>query len=107
MKLNQLIQMVVACLLLGTVSLAEPSLSAKDCFPDDGKTPAMLKACSQEDVRQYFREANAGVASDQNVVGTFYLYGIHVKQSYEEAFRWFRKAADQGDAQAQYNLGHC
>ena len=26
---------------------------------------------------------------------------------YDEAVRWFRKAADQGDAQAQYAIGKC
>jgi len=28
-----------------------------------------------------------------------------VSQDYAEAVRWFRKAAEQGDAQAQFNLG--
>jgi TPR repeat protein len=28
-----------------------------------------------------------------------------VKQDYGEAMRWFRKAADQGDALAQNNIG--
>ena len=26
-------------------------------------------------------------------------------QDYGEAVKWYRRAADQGDAQAQYNLG--
>ena len=28
-------------------------------------------------------------------------------QDYVEAVKWFRKAADQGDAKAQFNLGEC
>jgi TPR repeat protein len=28
-----------------------------------------------------------------------------VPQDYAEAARWYRRAAEQGDAQAQYNLG--
>ena len=34
-----------------------------------------------------------------------FVQGRGVAQSDVEAARWFSKAADQGDAQAQYNLG--
>jgi TPR repeat protein len=34
-----------------------------------------------------------------------YLEGRGEMQSYSEAAKWFRKAADQGIARAQYNLG--
>ena len=34
-----------------------------------------------------------------------YEVGKDVTQDYEEAVRWFRKAADQGIAEAQYSLG--
>ena len=34
-----------------------------------------------------------------------YEQGEGVEQSYEEAEKWYRKAADQGHANAQYNLG--
>lgn len=107
MKLNQLVQMVGVSLLVGTSSFAEQAGSDIECRSDNGETVAMLSSCSPEEVRGYFREANAGVARAQNVVGSFYLHGLHVKQSYEEAFRWFRKAAEQGDIQAQCNLAHC
>ncbi len=36
-----------------------------------------------------------------------YGNGSGVPQSYEEAVRWYRLAADQGNAGAQYNLGLC
>ena len=32
-------------------------------------------------------------------------YGQGVPQDYAEAIRWFREAADQGEANAQFNLG--
>jgi TPR repeat protein len=32
--------------------------------------------------------------------------GRGVPQDYAEAVRWYRKAADQGYAKAQYNLGN-
>ncbi|WP_268808418.1 tetratricopeptide repeat protein [Oceanospirillum multiglobuliferum] len=34
-----------------------------------------------------------------------YHSGIGVKQDPEKAFRWFKKAAEQGNTKAQYNLG--
>ena len=34
-----------------------------------------------------------------------YDQGYGVPQDYAEAMKWFRKAAEQGDADAQYNLG--
>jgi TPR repeat protein len=34
-----------------------------------------------------------------------FVDGIGVKPDLAEAARWYRKAADQGDATAQYNLG--
>ena len=37
--------------------------------------------------------------------GTDYWYGNGVPQNYAEAVNWFRKAAEQGYAPAQYRLG--
>ncbi|MCH8931814.1 MAG: sel1 repeat family protein, partial [Nitrospinae bacterium] len=34
-----------------------------------------------------------------------YLYGEGVPQDYAEAAKWYRKAAEQGDAEAQAMLG--
>ena len=41
----------------------------------------------------------------QNNLGWCYLNGKGVKQDKEKAVELFRKAADQGDAMAQFNLG--
>ena len=38
-------------------------------------------------------------------LGTMYAEGEGVKQDHTEAAKWYRKAAEQGDALAQYNLG--
>ncbi len=40
----------------------------------------------------------------QNNLGSWYYKGKGVKQDYAEAARWFRKAADQGNAIAQSNF---
>lgn len=34
-----------------------------------------------------------------------YANGTNVHQSYEEAIKWYEKSANQGYAEAQYNLG--
>ena len=38
-------------------------------------------------------------------IGVMYAEGQGVPQSDQEALRWYRLAAAQGDSQAQYNLG--
>ena len=38
-------------------------------------------------------------------LGIMYYNGQGVPQDYAEAVKWYRLAADQGDAYAQYNLG--
>ena len=37
--------------------------------------------------------------------GEAYYYGLGVPQDYAEAAKWYRKAADQGHADAQFSLG--
>jgi len=47
-------------------------------------------------------------AEEMNRLGDDYYYGRNGKsQSYIEAVKWFRKAAEQGYAEAQNNLGYC
>ena len=41
----------------------------------------------------------------QNALGGMYANGKGVKQDHTEAVEWYRKAADQGFAHAQFNLG--
>jgi hypothetical protein len=49
--------------------------------------------------------AERGDAPAQNNVGVAFRYGQGVPQNPAEAEKWFRKAAGQGNADAQYNLG--
>ena len=41
----------------------------------------------------------------QSEFGRMYHQGTGVAPSYAEAVKWYRLAADQGDAQAQFGLG--
>ncbi len=43
----------------------------------------------------------------QNRLGYMYSEGLGVQKNLTEAIKWYRKAADQGDALAQNNLGRC
>src|SRR5271155_3469828 len=55
----------------------------------------------------YRLAASRGDATSQNNLGAIYDKGNGVAQDYVEAVKWYRKAADQGFAQAQANLGLC
>ena len=50
-------------------------------------------------------KAEQGFASAQFSLGLSYYKGTGVAQDAEQAVEWFRKAAEQGDDVAQYNLG--
>lgn len=50
--------------------------------------------------------ANQGNADDQYLLGLTYFEGEDVRQDYDEAFKWFTKAANQGNADAQNRLGN-
>jgi TPR repeat protein len=45
------------------------------------------------------------LAYAQNVIGDRFYHGVGVPEDDEEAIKWYRLAADQGDATAQKNLG--
>ena len=54
------------------------------------------------------RLAEEGNSTAQNLVAFFYEFGLDgVTPSPEKAAEWYRRAAEQGDADAQFNLGDC
>jgi TPR repeat protein len=58
---------------------------------------------------KFLREAAAQgltLPAAQFALGDYYRYGAGAARNDTEAVIWFRKAADQGDANAQYELGH-
>jgi uncharacterized protein len=50
-------------------------------------------------------KAEQGDAESQNNLGARYANGEGMVQDDKQAAFWFRKAADQGEAVAQFNLG--
>jgi len=59
----------------------------------------------QTDVEALRAKAEQGDASAQNSLGIRYDTGEGVPQDYAEAVKWYRLAAEQGYAAAQFNLG--
>ena len=59
--------------------------------------------------RKFFLETKAkaekGLAGAQSFLGDMYGDGLGVAKDEAEAVKWYRKAADQGYATAQFNLG--
>ena len=63
----------------------------------------------------YYRAAEQGYDTAQNILGSMYYWGyydesrvrsyVQLQKDYKEAVKWFRKAAEQEYVYAQYNLG--
>ena len=99
---------------------AAGSRDAQSALANLGKGPAPAKpgqAQFDEGVRLYKAKdytgaakvfvnlAEQGDARAQLQIGYQYEFGEGVRQSHDEAVRWYQKAADQGNAIAQTNLG--
>ena len=56
-------------------------------------------------IRELINEAKKGNAEAQSDLGYRYENGDGVKQSYQEAAKWYALAAEQGENNAQNNLG--
>lgn len=67
----------------------------------------MICGQSKVDINGLLIKAEQGDAEAQVCLATCYATGNGVHQYYEEAVRWYRKAAEQGNAKAQNYLGVC
>jgi hypothetical protein len=72
---------------------------------DSAKLEAALDALSPQTLADWEKQADAGDPVAQNVVGMAYKYGEVIPQNPALSLHWFLKAARQGDADAQFNLG--
>ena len=43
----------------------------------------------------------------QVILGSWFYYGINVKQDYSTALAWWQLAAEKGEKAALYNIGYC
>lgn len=69
---------------------------------------AMLEAMKAQDFEAVKRMAERGDAAFQNTLAEMYYVdyrGQGITQSYAEAAKWWRKAAEQGYAESQHDLG--
>ena len=57
---------------------------------------------------QIIDKANKGDPNAQNTLGSMYYFGfgVGVQPDYNEAFKWYKKAVEQNNADAQCNLGN-
>ena len=67
---------------------------------------ARAKAEEEELKRKYIAATN-GDADAQYNLGDCYCKGLGVAKNYQEAVKWFRKAAGQNHAKAQLGLAAC
>ena len=58
-------------------------------------------------VQFHYVAAKKGSANSQCCLGYYFSQGLGIEQNNEESVKWYHKAAEQGDATAQYNLGLC
>lgn len=62
---------------------------------------------NEEIAKLYAQAAELGYAPAQNLLGKCYQDGRGVEKNVEKAFEWYKRAADQGLSEAQYNLARC
>lgn len=67
---------------------------------------ALEKSGSYDDAfKLYIQAGNAGYAAAQTATGRLYEIGQGVNRDHEEAMVWYLRAANQGDVNAQFNIG--
>lgn len=89
-------------LLIAGVALALPSAARAYDFQAVERSIETLSPVTQHD---WEIKARAGDAIGQNITGMAYKYGIGVPQDHVVSTKWFRMAAQQGEPDAQFNLG--
>lgn len=65
-----------------------------------------VQAGDKVDIASMQRQAEAGDAYAQLNLGAAYDNGIGVAKDVDKALQWYQKAAEQGVAEAQFNLAH-
>lgn len=72
------------------------------------KLPAQQREADRKVLNDVRAQAEKGEAQSQHLLAcAFYFGDLGLAKDQVEAVKWFRKAADQNDAPAQFNLGAC
>jgi len=58
------------------------------------------------DFKKLQGQAVVGDSNAQYELAEYYYKGDGVRKDYDAAYAWYKKAADQGHAEAQHQLGH-
>ena len=95
-----LIGRMVGIVVLLVICMLRPAIAY-----DSAKLDAALDSLSKATFPAWEKQAIAGDPVAQNVVGMAYKYGEVTARNPSLSLRWFLKAARQGDADAQFNLG--
>jgi TPR repeat protein len=91
---------LAVCLLTAGMLLPVHQAAAKD-DAEDQKNNIPLQSLLHKAKKE-------NLAAAQSQLGSVYYAGaLGVEQDYEQAFHWFERAAEQGFARAQFNLGLC
>src|SRR5215470_9401223 len=72
---------------------------------DRSSSPSTIDAANSWDYKIVRPLADQGDARAENQLGNMYFIGSDVPQDCAEAVNWYRKAAEQGYALAQFHLG--
>ena len=86
------------------------ALAATACAPQEQEEVSEsayegLERIANSELDALLVRAEAGDAEAQNILGSSYSSGFGVPEDDAEAARWYRLAADQGHAGAQFSLG--
>ncbi|MBR5412740.1 MAG: sel1 repeat family protein [Fibrobacter sp.] len=74
---------------------------------DDRDLPKDRGTITSTDVERFKFRAEAGVANMQYKLALCLFHGWGIASNQVESVKWYRKAAEQGNAWAQCDLGHC
>lgn len=95
------------CRALLSLVLSLPALgmsNAAFAAYDFTKLEAAIETLTPQSVRTWEQKAGTGDMFAQNLIGIAYKCGMGVVRDHALSTKWFRKAAEQGEADAQFNL---
>lgn len=78
-----------------------------DAFYSNFDIETAIKVLGEIGIDCLLESAEMGDERSQCMLGTLYIFGIGVWKDAEAAVKWYRRAANNQNAEAHYNLGNC